>query len=490
MEKVAVYARVSTEEQRERQSIETQIEYAKQYCQREGYLIADFYCDDGVSGTIHFEERVAGSRLFRDAREQKFKTVLVYKIDRIGRDNQVTLDAVFKLTKLGIDIKSMTELSDRSNPQGRFIFNLFANLAEWEKEQIRERTIDGKYRKARLGKFQGGGIPCGYLVNKEKFLQINETPIPGFDLSPSEVVRQIFNWIGKEGVSTIAVAGKLNELGIPSPKGITLGGEFLRGRWTCTQIRRMVINPVYKSTNVYGKQKLRSDNTRESVSISVQPIVDEKLWLKAQETLKLNRNFSKRNSKQEYLLRGLIKCNFCGHSYVGQALFARNRYYYRCICRIGSYKKSYHDCPGRGKTVRRDWIDGVVWDQIKNWILNPVILEEIVSAKLKEYEKEKGNSFSRYSKLRDSLEKKKDERIRILELFRRGTITTEHVEEQLNAIDSEEKSLIQMAEEIKSRMIKDWSREGLFNSLKDEIKAYTGKLEHSSISFEDKRRII
>ena len=91
MEKVAIYARVSTEDQKERQSIETQIEHAKQYCQREGYFIADFYCDDGVSGTIPFEEREAAKRLLREAREGKFKTVLVYKIDRIGRDNLVAM---------------------------------------------------------------------------------------------------------------------------------------------------------------------------------------------------------------------------------------------------------------------------------------------------------------------------------------------------------------------------------------------------------------
>jgi site-specific DNA recombinase len=275
MEKVAVYARGSTEEQRERQGIETQIEYGKQYCQREGYLIADFYCDDGVSGTIPFEEREAGNRLFRDALEGIFKTVLVYKIDRIGRDNLVTLEAVFKLTKLGIDIKSMTGLSDRSNPQGRFIFNLYANLAEWEKEQIRERTIDGKYRKAMSGKFQGEGIPCGYLVNKEKLLQINEIPIPGFNLSPSEVVRQIFNWIGKEGMSTIAVAERLNALGIPSPKSNGREKESVSGRWNCDRIRNIVINTVYMGIYVYGKSKSRNDDTREKVSIPVPPIVDE-----------------------------------------------------------------------------------------------------------------------------------------------------------------------------------------------------------------------
>ncbi|MGE5446070.1 MAG: recombinase family protein [Ignavibacteriales bacterium] len=293
MERVAIYERVSTEDQKERQSIETQIEYAKQYCEKEGLIITDFYCDDGVSGTILFEERESGKRLLRDAREGKFNTVLVYKIDRIGRDNLVTLGAVFKLNKLGIDIKSMTEVSDRSNPQGRFIFNLFANLAEWEKEQIRERTIDGKYRKARSGKFQGGGIPYGYFVNKEKLLQINEIPIPGYNLSPSEVVRQIFNWIGEEGMSTIAVAERLNALGIPSPKSNGRNKGSVSGRWNCDRIRNIVINTVYMGTFIYGKSKSRNDNNREKVSISVSPIVDKGLWHKAQQRLEETGTFPK-----------------------------------------------------------------------------------------------------------------------------------------------------------------------------------------------------
>ncbi|MGE5445021.1 MAG: hypothetical protein ACM3SR_10550, partial [Ignavibacteriales bacterium] len=53
---------------------------------------------------------------------------------------------------------------------------------------IRERTIDGRYRKARSGKIPGGNIPYGYFVNGQKFLEINETPIPGLSLSPADVV--------------------------------------------------------------------------------------------------------------------------------------------------------------------------------------------------------------------------------------------------------------------------------------------------------------
>ncbi|MGE5443878.1 MAG: recombinase family protein, partial [Ignavibacteriales bacterium] len=428
------------------------------------------------------------SRLFRDALEGKFKTVLVYKIDRIGRDNLVTLEAVFKLTKLGIDIKSMTELSDRSNPQGRFIFNLFANLAEWEKEQIRERTIDGKYRKARSGRFPGGIIPYGYFLNKEKFLEINETPIPGFSLSPSELVKHVFNWIGKEGMSTIAVAKRLNTLGIPPTK---CNGKLAsaNGKWRHDRIRKTVVNTVYIGTYEYGKRKSRSDNIREKVSISIPSIIDEELWFKAQETLRRNRKFAKRNSKHLYLLKGLLKCNFCGHKYSGWSENMGTRYY-RCYGRVGHYKMVYGECRWKGKKVRADWIEGVVWDEIKSWILNPVTLEEIISEKLKEYQREKGNSFKMYSKLRDSIEKKREERTRILELYRKGIITFDDVQKQLEAVESEETHLIKMGEELKSKMVDGLSQEELTKWFREEIDKYGDQLENGSIVFEDKQRLV
>ncbi|HEX3034729.1 MAG TPA: recombinase family protein [Thermodesulfobacteriota bacterium] len=487
MEHVAVYCRVSTEEQRERQSIETQIEYAKQYCQREGYIIADFYSDNGVSGTIPFDERGAGNKLLLDAKEGKFKSVLVYKIDRIGRDNPVTLEAVFKLNELGVNIKSMTEISDRTNPQGRFLFNLFANLAEWEKEQIRERTIDGKYRKARSGKFPGGIVPYGYVINKEKLLEIDENPIPGYNLSPAYIARQIFNWIGNEGISTIETARKLNDLGVPATKS-TGHIASVNGKWRHDRIRKMIISTAYIGSYTYGNRKSRRDNTREKVIIPIPAMIDRELWLKAQETLKRNRKFSDRNSKYEYLLRGLIKCNFCNHGYCG----FRKRggpYYYRCYARLKHYKMIYGECTGRGKAVRGDWIESVVWNEIKNWVLNPVILEEIISAKLKEYEKEKGSAFKTYSRLKGSIEKKQQERTRILELYRKGVITMEDVQTQLEAVESEEKQLIQMAEEHKAKLVENLSHEELIKHFKEEMKVYRDKFE-SGPTFKDKQRIV
>src|SRR5918994_3356992 len=83
--RVALYLRVSSDEQRERESIKTQREFFEQYCKLYGLEVAETYADDGVSGTIPLHERPEGRRLLVDAREGKFDTMLVYKLDRLDR---------------------------------------------------------------------------------------------------------------------------------------------------------------------------------------------------------------------------------------------------------------------------------------------------------------------------------------------------------------------------------------------------------------------
>ena len=98
---VAVYLRVSTEEQRERQSIATQREFGERYCQLHKLAVYRVYADDGVSGTVPLEQRADGGQILRDAKLGKFDQLLVYKLDRLGRETRLILNAVAELEKYG-----------------------------------------------------------------------------------------------------------------------------------------------------------------------------------------------------------------------------------------------------------------------------------------------------------------------------------------------------------------------------------------------------
>ena len=92
-ERIALLLRVSSEEQREKETIELQEEFLEQYCGLYELEVAEIYKDDGVSGTIPLHERPEGRRLLEDANEGKFDAVLVYKLDRLGRTLLVIVDA-------------------------------------------------------------------------------------------------------------------------------------------------------------------------------------------------------------------------------------------------------------------------------------------------------------------------------------------------------------------------------------------------------------
>ena|SRR5215216_2037830 len=214
-ERVGLLMRVSAEEQRDRETIEIQEEFLDQYCRLYELEVADVYKDDGVSGTIPLHERPEGRRLLEDAKAGKFRTVLVQKLDRLGRTLLVIVDAHDRLAESGVALRSATEPIDTSTPSGRLIFQMLASFAEYDRENIREKTQDGLHRAFRNGRHTGR-IPYGYDVADGG----------GFVLVEEEVavVREIFSNVA--GGSTLyRDAQRLNDLGMPGLAGSTGGGR-------------------------------------------------------------------------------------------------------------------------------------------------------------------------------------------------------------------------------------------------------------------------
>ncbi len=117
-ERVALYLRVSSEEQREAGTIQTQHEFLERLAAERGFEIVEVYADEGVSGKFHLHERPEGLRLLEEARTGKFDTVLVYKLDRLARSQLGILDAADRLERLGVALRSATEHYETATPQG------------------------------------------------------------------------------------------------------------------------------------------------------------------------------------------------------------------------------------------------------------------------------------------------------------------------------------------------------------------------------------
>ncbi len=149
--RVAVSARVST--LGKGQDTEVQFRELRQFSQARGWQIVGEYTDSGVSGSK--ESRPELNRLLTDARRRKFDCVLVSRYDRFARSLRGLVNALEEFRSLGIDFVSLHEGVDTSTANGRLIFGIFASIAEFERELIRDRVKSGLANARAKGKRLG-----------------------------------------------------------------------------------------------------------------------------------------------------------------------------------------------------------------------------------------------------------------------------------------------------------------------------------------------
>lgn len=447
----AAYLRVSTEEQRERQTIVTQRQFAERYFSQRGIEATQYYVDDGISGMIPLGERPAGRQLLDDARRGSIESVYVYKVDRLGRDPLVTLQASTDLANLGIGLQSMTESIDNRTPHGRFSLVMLCGVAGFERDNLVERSIEGTNRLAREGAWLGGIVPFGYVVlgtGSQARLRIADEPIAGSTLSEATVVQMIYRLSAEDRLSCQRIADRLNDLGIPTvyvrdDRSVTRGKRKQRttGLWRAGRIRNLIVSTTYMGLHRYGK---RSAKEREVIERAVPAIIDAETWHEAQRTLKKNMLFSRRNAKQQYLLRGLVKCGSCGLTYSGTSYAdarGNTKTYYTCNGKTqyrGLYGKQGQRCPSKAVSGR---LEELIWADIDEFRRNPGPVIEQLAAQVGTREDETQRLQTETAQLERDLTGFVVQRDAVLGLFRRGRIDGETLDRQLDQITAEEASI-------------------------------------------------
>jgi site-specific DNA recombinase len=458
---VAIYARVSTEEQRERQSILTQCEFAERYCDLHGLAIYRIFLDEGVSGTVPVEARPDGSQVLRDARLGRFDQLLVFRLDRLGRETKLILQAVDELEKLGVRVKSMSEEFDTATPSGRLMLTMLSGFATHEREVIKERSVAGTQRVAEAGAWMGGIVPYAYRKVGEKrnaHLVISDDPIVGVDMSEAGVIREVFRMAAVDRSSCRVIAARLNELGVPCAytrdDRLLLRGKRKQrtsGIWSAGRIRGLITNSTYKGLHEYGK---RTRSNRPVITRDVPAIVTEVTWQKAQATLRSNLLFGKRNAKNQYLLRGLIKCAQCGKTYVGVAANRPNgkrEFYYRCN---GVHTPALLEGGPRctAKSVRGDPLEQQVWADVEAFLRDPGPVLKRLHAKLEAEAAGSSDTQKKLTRLEGLLEQKATERNRVVALYRRGRLTDTELDGQMDEIGKEEAALQVQIDELRGKL--------------------------------------
>ncbi len=458
--------RVSSDDQRDRGTIDTQREEIERFCSRYGIRIYNYYADDGVSGTIPVGERPAGAHLLHDAEQALFNLLLLYSFDRLGRGDRAVLPAVWKLLDLGIDIRSILRPDiDLRTAHGWRDFIQEVNYSSYERAMFLQRSFDGTQRLVREGAWVGGIVPFGYRVDalrndgfrgihrrKAGKLTVATDPIPGLEprLSEKDVVQMIYRLIVDERWSCHKIAVHLNALGI-LPVYARDGREVLRGKrkertagvWRAGRVRSLIVNPTYKGIHQYGKNSKKPD--REIIEREVEAIVDVDTWERAQQVLRDNMLMAKHANHHKYLLRGLIKCTLCGLTYIGTSYPAYKggfKGYYVCsgkhnhrkLLRPGGVK-----CPS--KAINAETIEREVWADIEGFLRNPGDVLQQLGDRVDEGRREVARLRDLAAGYKPALASKELERTRILMLYRRGGISDAQVDEQLSAIQEEEDNL-------------------------------------------------
>jgi len=302
IKRVAIYCRVSTEEQAtEGYSISAQLQTLRQYSQLYGWEIAEEYVDEGISGK-NIKGRPAMTRLVADVEKEKFQAVLVWKISRLSRNMLDTLTLLDKFEDYGVKFISYSENFDTGSPIGRLVVQLMASIAEMERNTLSENVKLGMTQRAREGSWNGG-VVFGYdSVNKE--LVVNE--------DEAEVVRQIFEMYAS-GKGLKAIANHLNKAGFHTKHN---------RHFSINGIATILDNHVY-----IGKIRwLQVENwdTRRRKGKNPNPIlvdgkhksiISEELWGIVQARRK-SRSFKQKQSNEPFLLSSLLRCPDCGQGMV------------------------------------------------------------------------------------------------------------------------------------------------------------------------------
>ena len=323
--RAGIYPRVSTIRQvKEGFSLESQRDNLTYYANSQGWQVVGDYGDEGISGKT-VKDRPGVKRLVEDIKACNIDVVVLYKFDRLTRDSRDTEDFIELIQSYNVLIYTLSGgYVDVATPSGRFNTRILGATAQFERETMIDRVVDGFIKKVKKGYSLCGGTPSyGYDRPKNQEIQsINE--------EEAKIVRRVFDLYLK-GKTFTEISDMLNIENVKTKKS----GKVVRRRnsdedytvnsvWQPKTIRLMLANPNYVGDVRYGVN-------REQVSLEAaekyenrkkgfitkglhEAIIDDDTWNKVQKRLKKVKHVNKtKHPKEESYYCGFLICGFCGH---------------------------------------------------------------------------------------------------------------------------------------------------------------------------------
>ncbi|MGI8429319.1 MAG: recombinase family protein [Solirubrobacteraceae bacterium] len=323
----AIYARVSSERQRQEQTIQSQTVALRELAEQRGLFVPEQFVfeDDGFSGASL--QRPALERLRDRAFEGCFEVVLCHAPDRLSRRYAYQVLLLEELARAGIEVVFAKEPEHSGSPEDELLRQFQGMIAEYERAQIAERCRRGKLHRARAGAVSVlSNAPYGYrYVRKtehaDAFFEIDELEAP--------ILREIFDRYVERRESITQIARALSERGVPTRTGTP--------HWGPSTIWAILRNPAYTGLAAYGRRRVTGEPakpmrlTRQRgghsgrsayervgpehwLRIPVPALISEEQHALAQELLERKSRLSPRNTRMPSLLQGILVCRECGHS--------------------------------------------------------------------------------------------------------------------------------------------------------------------------------
>jgi site-specific DNA recombinase len=383
----AFYARVSSEQQVRKETIDSQLQALRQRIAADGLALDESFgfADEGVSGSVLI--RPALERLRDLAAAGAIDRLYVLCPDRLARSYAHQALLVDEFRRAGVELVFLDHAHDPT-PEGNLLLQVQGVIAEYERAKIQERNRRGTLHAARAGSVSVfGRAPFGYRYIDRRA----GGGMARFEIADdqAEVVRQIFTWVVVDGCSLAEIGRRLEKQGVASPSG--------RSRWLTSTLGSMLANPTYAGTAMFGRSRfgprretlrrprrlkpghIRKDvsiyhtDPSEQIAIAVPAIVEPGVFEAARARLAENRKRKRVGVVgAACLLQGLLVCSKCGYAYHGASSKPEKPQpyrYYRCGGAVPSRFGGVAVCAN--KILNRGRIDAAVWEDVRSLLLDP-----------------------------------------------------------------------------------------------------------------------
>ncbi len=453
MKLAAIYARVSSDRQREEHTIASQtaalIEFAKSH---ELEVPKEWiFEDEGYSGATL--ERPGLERVRDLAAEGQIHAVLAYAPDRLSRKYAYQILLIEELARHGVETR-FVKAPQGATAEDQLLVQFQGMIAEYERAQILERSRRGKRHRARSGEVSVlSGAPYGY-----RYIRKSDDAPASYAVIEAEarVVRQVYEHYTVAGMSIGAIAGWLNSEGVPTRKQSS--------RWERSVVWAMLRNPAYRGAAAFGKTRVAGrirvtralrrrggivsgdsvghERTREEwIEIPVPALVSEESFARAQELLQENKTRSRRRTITPSIVQGLVSCQKCGYAFsrTSTRTSARKIHYYKCIGSDSWRKLGGPVCDNK-RCVRQDLLDQIIWAEVIRLLEDPTLIQEelnrrLAAARSSDPTKQREQSLQRdLTRVGNGLE-------RLLTAYQEELLSLEQLRERMPALRQREQAL-------------------------------------------------